>query len=179
MPSGKFLKLVKEIQENDKEFKMTPRQLLAEFGCEKRTKWNLVRIDNFIEENKLETIPNYTDNWIDGEVILKHKKKAKNKKENDPIQRIKLLPAANREPISVSRDTKLLEAITLMMLHNYSQLPVMNGPRNVIGAITWETVGYGITNGSKSDNVKDYLKREILILDYEAPILDSVDPGCQ
>lgn len=174
MPTEKFLELVKEIQENDKEFKTTPREILDEFGCVKRTKWNLVRIDNFLEENKLETIPNYTDSWIDGEITLKHKKKAKNKKENDPIQRIKLLPAANKEPISISRDAKLREAITLMMIHNYSQLPVMSGPRTVIGAITWETVGYGITSGSKSDNVKDYLKKEILILDYETPILDSV-----
>jgi hypothetical protein len=66
-----------------------------------------VRIDNFLEDNKLETIPNYTDNWMDGEITLKHKKKAKNKKENDPIQRIKLLPAANKEPISISRDAQL------------------------------------------------------------------------
>jgi predicted transcriptional regulator len=174
MVSEQFKELVKEIQENDKEFKMTPRELLDAFGCVKRTSGNLVRIEKFLEENKLKTIPDYTDGWIDGEIILKHKKKAKSKKGNDPIQRIKLLPAANRVPISIPRDAKLSEAITLMMLHNYSQLPVMNSPRNVIGVITWETIGYGITNGSKSDNAKDYLKNEIVILDYEAPILDAV-----
>ena len=174
MATEKFLELVKEIQENDKEFKITPRELLDEFGCVKRTKWNLVRIDNFLEENKLETIPDYTNSWIDGEITLRHKKKAKSKKENDPIQRIKLLPAANKEPLSVSRDAKLSEAITLMMLNNYSQLPVMNSPRNVIGVVTWESIGYGITNGSKSDKVKDYLKTDIVILDYETPILDAV-----
>ncbi len=33
--------LIKEIQENDKEFKTTPREILKEFGCVKITKWNL------------------------------------------------------------------------------------------------------------------------------------------
>lgn len=174
MPTKKFLELVKEIQEHDKEFPTSPRELLDEFGCSKRTKGNLARIDQFLEENKLETIPDYTSNWIDGEITLKHKKKAKSKKENDPIQRIKLLPAANKEPLSVTRDAKLSEAITLMMLNNYSQLPVMNSPRNVVGVITWESIGYAITNGSKSEHARDYLDTEPVVLDYETPILDAV-----
>lgn len=174
MPSSKFMELVKEIQENDKEFTLSPRELLDEFDCVKRTKWNVVRIDKFLEDNKLETIPNYTDSWIDDKIILKHKKKAKSKKENDPIQRIKLLPAANLEPTYVSREAKLNEAITLMMLNNFSQLPVMNGPRTVVGAITWETIGYGITNRSESDSVKDYIINDVAILDYNTPLLDAV-----
>ncbi|NOR44523.1 MAG: CBS domain-containing protein [Candidatus Delongbacteria bacterium] len=175
MVTDKFLELVTEIKENDKEFTMTPRELLDSFGVYKRTKWNLVRIDKFLEENKLETVPNYTGGWIDGEIVIKHKKKAKSKQENDPIQRIKLLSAANKVPITVSRDAKLNEAITLMMLHNYSQLPVMNSPRNVIGVITWEKIGYGITNGIESENIADSLEKEVAILDYETPILDAVN----
>ena len=66
---------VLEIQENEKEFTITPRELLHAFHCEKRTKWNVARINQFLEENKLVTIPNYTSSWIDGEITLKHKKK--------------------------------------------------------------------------------------------------------
>jgi len=174
MATEKFLELVKEIKENDKEFSITPRELLNSLGCEKRTKWNLVRIDKFLEEHKLETIPNYTDSWIDGSIKLKHKKKAKSKQESDPIQRIKLLSAANNKPVSLSRDAKLKEVITLMMLHNYSQLPLINNERDVIGVVTWERIGYGITNGFTSEDAKDYIVTEVSILDYETPILDAV-----
>ena len=175
MVKESFLELVTEIQTNDnKEFTISPRELLEAFDCAKRTKWNVARIDQFLEDQKLETEPNYTDSWVDSEIILRHKKRAKSKKENDPVQRVKILPAANKEPISVSRDASLSEAITLMMLHNYSQLPIMSGARNVIGAITWQTIGSGIANGIKSEHVKDYLKKEIVILDYETPILDSI-----
>ncbi len=67
--------IVEEIQKNDKEFSITPRELLNSLGCEKRTKWNLVRIDKFLEEKKLITIPDYKNNWIDGKITIKHKKK--------------------------------------------------------------------------------------------------------
>lgn len=174
MINDKFAEVVKEIKEKEKEFKITPRELLSSFNCVKRTKWNLVRIDRYLDENKLITEPDYKNSWIDGEIILKQKKRAKSKKDIDPIQRIKLLAAANRPPISVQKEAKLKEAITLMMMHNYSQLPVMNGQRNVHGVITWETIGYGLTNGCKSEFIKDYLKKDVEILDYELPLLDAV-----
>jgi predicted transcriptional regulator len=173
MKKEEFLKIVKEIQENDIEFRITARDLLSAFGCEKRTKGNVVRLDEFLDKHKLITEPDYTNSWIDSEIILKHKKKAKSKKEIDPIQRLKLLAAANLTPISINRDASLKEAITLMMLNNYSQLPVMNG-RTVSGVITWETIGHGITNGCSSEHVIDYTKKEVEILDYELPLLDAV-----
>ncbi len=72
-----FKEIIKEITENNKEFKITTRDLLGYFHCEKRTKGNKGRIDSFLEKNNLETIPNYTNVWIDGELTLKHKPKAK------------------------------------------------------------------------------------------------------
>ncbi len=165
---------VQEIHEKEKEFTITPRELLHAFKCEKRTKWNVARINQYLEENKLITIPNFINSWIDGEIILKHKKKAKSKREDDPIQRIKLLPAANKKPVSISRDAKLSEAVTLMMMHNFSQLPVMQGDRKVFGVITWETIGISITNGNKSEFVKDHMQKEIKILDYETPLLKAI-----
>jgi len=126
-----FLQLVEDITVNDKEITISPRKLLGYFYFEKRTKWNIARVTQFLEENRLETIPDFNNIWFDAQIILKHKKKAKSKKEIDPIQRIKLLTAANKELVTVNRDSKLKEAITLMMLHNYSQLPVMNSPKQL------------------------------------------------
>lgn len=169
-----FLKMVEDIKTNDKEFSISPRKLLSYFYFEKRTKWNLATVNQYLDKNHLETIPDYTNIWFDDKIILKHKKKAKSKKDVDPIQRIKLLPAANKELISVSRDAKLKEAITLMMLHNYSQLPVINGPKSVVGFISWETIGYGLSNGCKSEEARDYMSSDYISLDYETPILDAI-----
>lgn len=174
MAKEEFLELVKEIKENDKEFDITPRELLNFFWCEKRTSGNIAHINHFLNSNQLETVPNFVNGWIDGTIVLKHKKKATTKNGIDPIQRIKLLPSSNREPISINRESTLKEAVTLMMMHNYSQLPVMNGSRNVIGFVSWETVGCAITNGCTSEDIKDYINPDIALLSYETPLLEAI-----
>lgn len=170
-----FLEIVKEIQENrDKEFEMSPRDFLSYFHCEKRTKGNNARIDNFLTNNNLETEPHYSSAWIDGKIKLKHKARARSKSNNDPILRINILPSANKPPITINRDSKLSDAITLMMMHNFSQLPVMSNPRSVAGLITWDTIGIGITNGNDSKEVKDFLKSNVVILDLDTPLLMAI-----
>ncbi len=61
-----------------------------------------------------------------------------------------------------------------MMMHNYSQLPVMSNPKSVAGFITWETIGYGITIGNSSAEVKDFLDTNITILDLDTPLLEAI-----
>lgn len=174
MITDEFKEVVKEIKEHEKEFSFTPRKLLNAFNCVKRTKGNIARINQYLQDNQLETCPDYTDEWMGREIVLRHQKKAKSKSEEDPIQRIKVLQAANKELVSISREAKLKEAVTLMMLHNYSQLPVMSGNRNVLGYINWETIGCALTNGCKSDDIKDYISKDVTILDYETSLLDAI-----
>lgn len=169
-----FKEIVKEIQENDKEFKMSPRDFLAYFECRKRTIGNTGRIDNFLVANKIETKPNYKNTYIDGEITLKHKPRATSKTESDPIQRINILPSANKQPLTIPRDAKLKDAITKMMMNNYSQLPVMSNPRTVTGFITWESIGTALANGVNSEDVKDYLVTDVEILPYDKPLLEAI-----
>jgi len=175
MPRQELEEIVSSIKENEAEYKLTTRQFIHYFDCEKRTKGNQALINKFLYDNKLETSPDYMSAWIDGEIILRHKKKAKSKNEIDPIQKIKILQAANREPVMIKRDAQLKEAFTLMMMHNYSQLPVISGPKSIIGVITWQTIGCGITNGLISSSINDYISKDITILDYETPLLEAID----
>ncbi|MCZ8297529.1 MAG: CBS domain-containing protein [Flavobacterium sp.] len=127
-----------------------------------------------MNKNNLETEPYYVNAWIDGEIILKHKAKAKSKLEKDPILKISILPSANKPPITINRDAKISDAVTLMMMHNFSQLPVMSNPKSVAGFISWETIGIGTTNGLTSTDVRDYLKDRVVILDLDTPLLDAI-----
>ncbi|HCT94324.1 MAG: XRE family transcriptional regulator [Bacteroidetes bacterium GWE2_39_28] len=165
---------VQEIKDNDKEFKITPRELINAFGCEKRTSGNRAYINKYLQDNQLETFPDYMNAWIDGEIVLRHKKRAKSKSGADPIQRIKILSAANKEPITVTRDAELVEATTLMMLHNYSQLPVISSPKTLVGFISWGTIGSKISNGVQSDKISDYYSKDIAVIDYEKPLLEAI-----
>jgi CBS domain-containing protein len=59
----------------------------------------------------------------------------------DPTYRIGRLEMANRRPISIAPDAPVSEAITVMLKHDYSQLPVMTGERSVKGLSSWKSYG--------------------------------------
>ena len=169
-----FLEIVKEIIENDKEFSMETRRFIGYFDCRKRTIGNMRRIDDFLLENRIESVPNYKDSYIDGLITLKHKPRATSKTESDPVQRISILPSANREPVTINKDARLKDAITVMMMHNYSQLPIMSGVRSVTGLITWESIGSALANGVLSEDVKDYAVPDFEIIPYDKPLLEAI-----
>ena len=50
------------------------------------------------------------------------------------------LPAANRIVESVSPNASFEQAITKMLIFDYSQLAVMSGERNLHGAVTWRSI---------------------------------------
>lgn len=59
----------------------------------------------------------------------------------EPAYRIGKLDAANRPPISVKPDAPIAEAVTLMLVNDYSQLPVMTNEREVKGILSWKSLG--------------------------------------
>lgn len=59
----------------------------------------------------------------------------------DPTYRIGRLNVANRRPSSVTPDTTVQEAVTIMLKHDYSQLPVMIGERSLKGLFSWKSYG--------------------------------------
>lgn len=75
----------------------------------------------------------------------------------DPTYRIGKLEAANRTPLTVAPETSLQEAVTLMLSHDYSQLPVMQGERTVKGVISWTTIGSRLVLRCSGDHVRDFM----------------------
>ncbi len=172
--SKKLKKIFQELKETEKEVKVTSRELFSFFNLEKRTKGNRRYVDEYLNDNQLEVVPGYMESEMDEEITLRHKKRARSKKNINPVQYIGLLDSANKLPVTVTREAKLKEAVTLMMMHNFSQLPVVSGSRTVHGAITWESIGYGLNNDCDSELVKDFISTDVTIVDFETPLLDAV-----
>ncbi len=59
----------------------------------------------------------------------------------DLTPRLNSLKAANKVPVSVQPNDKLRKAVTLMLRHDFSQLPVMQSSRSVKGIISWKSIG--------------------------------------
>ncbi|GAF87394.1 unnamed protein product, partial [marine sediment metagenome] len=93
----------------------------------------------------------------------------------DPVPRICMLEAANRKPLSVKRDDCIEKAITYMLLHDYSQLPVMQSNRDVKGYISWKTIGRSrIAEGIEIEKVQDCMEEDVEVLRYDTTLFDSM-----
>ncbi|MGA9780439.1 MAG: CBS domain-containing protein [Limisphaerales bacterium] len=124
--------------------KETVRTLLSWYGASRRG-WRVSRrIRRRLEQHGLQTDPDFDYSYIDGYISFQ---KATAKEAHveassiDPTHKIARLESANRAPLSVKPDSSLQQAITLMLTHDYSQLPVMTSPREVKGIISWKMVG--------------------------------------
>jgi CBS domain-containing protein len=77
----------------------------------------------------------------------------------EPAFRVSRLLAASTKPLSVPPDCTLCEAVTLMLRHDYSQLPVMTNERDVKGVVSWESIAPRLALAAdKSEFVRDYIK---------------------
>jgi len=72
--------------------------------------------------------------------------------------RIGMLTAANRRPLCTSPDAQVSEAITLMLQHDYSQLPVTTTERDVKGIFSWKSLGSRLALGKKCERVGDCME---------------------
>ena len=91
----------------------------------------------------------------------------------DPTFRIGSLPAANRKLIVVNQNDSLTKAITLMLQYDFSQLPVMQGEREVKGVVTWKSIGSKQALGQKCNQVGD-CREDARIVDSNRTLFDAI-----
>lgn len=77
----------------------------------------------------------------------------------DPIYRISKLASSVCKPLSVSPDTNLEEAVTHMLTHDFSQLPVMTSERDVKGMITWTSIGSRLAMGKHCSTARELMEQ--------------------
>lgn len=93
----------------------------------------------------------------------------------DPTFRIGKLASANTTPVTVTPDSTLLEATTLMMFHNFSQLPVMQSERDVKGVISWESIGERKTLERSCEKVRDCMETTVPEVLSESSLFSAID----
>lgn len=126
----------------------TVRSFLLWFGHERRG-YRVVRyIRSQLKKYGLATHPDFDYMYIDGYIGfvaapsqggLPNGEAAT--QTSDPTYRIARLESANKVPVSIKPDSTLQQAITIMLSHDFSQLPVMTTPREVKGSVSWKAIG--------------------------------------
>jgi CBS domain-containing protein len=91
----------------------------------------------------------------------------------DPTFRIGRMPAANKKVVAVNQNDPLTRAVTLLLQHDFSQLPVMQGEREVKGVITWKSIGSRFALGGKCETVAD-CREDARVVDSGRTLFDTI-----
>ena len=162
------------------------RELLEWFGQQRRGGHVVATVTGALRSTGLATEPDFATAYIDGQLtfLLRDDEDAlpqpggdhdpKDLKDvnrnttgsgaseafiGDPVLRVRMLPAANREPVTVNRDDPVDKALSLMVMHDYSQLPVTQDMRSVDGMISWRSILLARTKGVESTRVGKCMER--------------------
>ncbi len=153
----------------------TVRELLGWFNYSRRSDRLIRRIRTKFAELDLRTDPDFERQHIDGDISIELDMEATGvrKEPVDPTVRIGVLPTAHRPPTSVRPTDPLDKATTNMLIHDFSQLPVMVNPRDVKGVVSWRSIGTAFALGRLGDEVRHGMEehREIAI---DAPFFDAI-----
>jgi CBS domain-containing protein len=122
------------------------------------------------EKPSSEHIASETSDANDGGSRAAESKKAERV---DPVHRIGRLLAPNKEVIYVSPGTSLNEATTLMMLKDFSQLPVLHGEWTCKGAVSWQSIAIASALGKACKTVDDCLV-PAEVVEWNAALLEVI-----
>jgi CBS domain-containing protein len=164
-PKARLSDIARAIAAGEPVAPVTVRAFLSWFWrTQRRGRWIVAYIRGRLEESGLRTVPDFESTYLDAEItfevapetnasltgpelaesvaVTDHTEvKISAPTFADPTYRISKLAAANRRPASVTPDSSLTEAITLMMANDFSQLPVMVNERDVKGTVSWKSIG--------------------------------------
>jgi CBS domain-containing protein len=162
---------------------VTVRSFLGWFGAQRRGYYIAKQIRGALRKAGLRTEPDFESAYIDAELSFSLAAKASasdpitpvpeipetltlsNHVEvrltsvafADPTHRMSKLAAANRPPMSIKPDALIGEAVTLMMMNEFSQLPVMPNERDVKGMVSWRTIGSRLALGQNPKTVGEVM----------------------
>lgn len=155
----------------------TIRTILSWFNAERRGVHIISEIERKFSEHHLVTIPSLSEPWIDGTVDISLSSKGRESKTDYDSMTARLvhLDAANQKPLCVKPESSIKEAMAKMLANDFSQLPVMKHEREVIGFISWQTIGEANALGKKCVLVSECMKTEVQVLDYKTPLTEAID----
>jgi CBS domain-containing protein len=87
----------------------------------------------------------------------------------EPAYRVSRLLDPRLKLITIGPDAPLEEAVTLMLRHDYSQLPVMTNERDVRGVVSWDSIGPAMTLGQPMPQfVRECMRPHVEVKDTES-----------
>ncbi len=154
------------------------REVLRRFGFQKRGSWINSRIEDALQARGLTMSPPIGEPWYVDETVSITRGGDTEAREGDgpedPTVRVEILDAADQPLVAVTPDASLESAMTLMQMHDYSQLPVWSTPSSVKGMVSWKSIGRVHAHGAAPSRVGECMDRAHVI-PVHTSLMEAVD----
>jgi hypothetical protein len=166
LPDEKLKAIHEQLKKGVAPTKETVRSFLEWFGFARRGYHVVRRVRRRLEQHGLSTQPDFEHAYIDGNISFVIANSTKPDKAGalggtampDPTYRIGQFKSANLAPVSVKPDSTLQQVVTLMLTHDFSQLPVMTTTRDIKGVVSWKTIGSRLSLKKGCATAKDCME---------------------
>lgn len=156
---------------------LTVRELLGKYNFAVRKGYITTHLPNKLEELGLRCVPDFLNVWYGATVQLELDDDVTDGvpdgKRADPTRRIDTLEAAHNKPISVKPTDPISAATTVMQIHDFSQLPVMETDFKVNGIISWKTIGMRTALGKECQIVRHCMDPAVEVA-ADARLFDAI-----
>lgn len=176
-----------EIQKGKKSKRIQTRNINEFYGVSRRGFRVIEKVNSLLEKHELVMEPDFASANIYGHVEIKPKptitlnSELKKPKYLDAIPRIGTIKSSdlnNSEDselklIYVRKETPLQEVISLMLLHNFSQIPILSSKKDVYGLISWKSIGRALALGKNCNSVADCYE-SVEVINHDEPLFKVV-----
>lgn len=141
-----FLQSAVEAAASGTPTEVSVREFISHWGAARRGDQIVSRVLADLSASKLATEPDFRQVYIDTTIRLvpvpptDAEQDESDDEDRDYGLTVGTLPAASRGVTSVNQAESLHVAYTRMLLNEFSQLPVMDSPRSLKGAVTWRSI---------------------------------------
>ncbi len=171
------------LQKSDAYHETTVRNFIWWFGAYRRGPIIVSRIRAGLDRYGLSVTPDFETTYVDNKVRVTRRINQEDPStspantaqfDNDPIFRVAQLESANRPLVFVNPNDSLARAVSLMLAHDYSQLPVLNNSRSIMGAISWKSIGSKLSLLGTGHSVSEFTT-SCTVVDHDRPIFEVYD----
>ena len=173
----KLKEIAEQISKGKPTEKPTVRTFLLWFDAQRRGGYIVAQIRSALSKHRIQTKPDFEFAYIDSLISFEKgtvEKTAPGVAIGDPTQRIGKLASANRSPVTVKPDSTLTEVITIMLSHDFSQLPVMTSDRDVKGMVSWSSIGSRLSLQRDCKFARDFMENHYEI-SSDTSLFDAID----
>lgn len=176
-----------EIQKGKKPKKVPTRNINEFYGVSRRGFRVIERVNSWLEKYELIMEPNFSSANIYGHVEIKPiptitlNSELKKPKYLDAIPRIGIIKSSdlnNSEDgesklIYVRKEALIPEVISLMLLHNFSQIPILSSKKDVYGLVSWKSIGRALALGKSCITASDCYE-SVETINHDEPLFKVV-----